>query len=159
MPTSFFQLSLSKDWIPMLCVALSLPTPQRWHLFCPATCQTLVTSRILKNGGKFVTWRPNTCFGVQYHIVDIGYKVLKLRVQGWSIEWVLVCVNSDYWMPLAASGEFIQPRSFALSLHMYRATHQVVLQVLLTSKKKLHFSARRIYRAHVQDAPQEMEGN
>ena len=83
----------------MLFVALSLPTPQRWHLFCPATCQTLVTSRILKNGGKFVRGQTlvselSTPNKKKYCV--FGCKVLfKLIIQGWLKEWALGCVNPD----------------------------------------------------------------
>ena len=34
-----------------------------------------------------------------------------LYVQGWAKGWALGCVNPASWLPLAARGEFTQPRA------------------------------------------------
>ena len=36
-------------------------------------------------------------------------------MQGWAKEWSLGCVNPASWLPLAAGGEFTQPRDHSLA--------------------------------------------
>ena len=53
-----------------------------------------------------------------------------VQVQGWAKEWALGCVNPASWLPLAAGGEFTQPRAHSFA-HLCTATpHGMVAHVL-----------------------------
>ena len=65
---------------------------------------------------EFLIWLRAWAGGVSAaHIIVMGLMVSTIWmvhiVQGWAKEWTLGCVNPTSWLPLAAGGEFTQPRA------------------------------------------------
>ena len=95
----FFRLSCC------CCQLVHFSTTNRRHVASRLSFPAKCARRVLSREDNFVPYNPNS--GACCDFIPKSF----LDIQRWAKEWMVGCVNTASWLPLAAGCEFSQPRA------------------------------------------------